>query len=245
MKRVRLHKDDEDNEEHPDEGPVAPAPPVSDQAKQYDNIKVNYHKDFDIVQYATDVMDTTRPYLVVLHRHGKAKERKHWHVVGKMLPGTDIHLKMATKHPSRDKSHPDFTGGKGSKAVQKKAQLYDKGAFNYVLKPKEYESHSDMVIATNLKNDEIIECAAESKKYHDASKNAITDILCDTMPRPNETPESFHFRLLEIVMEKLSTDTDKDHPNGRVAGPWITHAVRMAVYKKQMSFHPYIIKFYA
>jgi len=243
MKRVRF--DDEDTEEDEyNEGPPPEVTPVFDPKKQYDNIKVTYHESFDIKQYATDVMDKTRPYLVVLHRHGK-KEVRHWHVVGLMKEGNGVHLKAAAKHPLKDKTHPDFTGGKGSKPVQKKDQVYDKGAFNYVLKPKEYDQHPDMVVDTNLTMEEIVECAAASKAYHNAKKSAITDLLGDTMPRPSESPDSYHFRLLELVMEKLSTDVDKDHPNGRAAGPWITHAVRMAVFKRDVRFRPYILKFYA
>ena len=193
--------------------------------KIYDNVRVNETLDWDVVQYAKQIMDEDKPLLIAFHRHGK-KEVKHWHIVGVMRAGAD--------HQAAAKDHPGKVGGK--KPVQKKSQLYDKGAFDYVLKPKEY-AHPDCVVYTNLSAEEIDAAAARSKEYHEKLKVDLPTLLEGIDPMEGEEPVGFHRRVLGKAFDHLMAEE-------KTPGPWLTHQVRAAVYKKGKRFHPYILSKY-
>lgn len=196
-----------------------------DEQKIYDNIKIVCHEEFDIKGYIDQVIDKEHKYLSVLHQHGK-KEGKHWHVSGVLKEGVS-HLQ---EHPLRK------GGGQGTKPISKKTGKYDHvGAFNYLLKPKEW-AEPDCVVETNMDDDELFQRAIESALYAKDKEDTIERIVEDE-PSIYLAPEDFHMKVMNKVLASLIKDK-------KGFGPHITHKVRSAIYKKDSRYESYICKKY-
>lgn len=182
--------------------------------KIYDNIRINCHADFDVLEYAAKVLDQDRKWLVVKHVHGK-KQTDHWHVCGVMKPGV-THLQ---EHPLRQGA------GKGGKPIQKKNQVYDEGTFNYCLKPAEW-AEDGCVVGTNMTDDEIEQRAIDSAAYHEASKDVVTEICKNTKSNLTEEPKEFHHRVMVLCAKEL-------RKNKVQLGPWLTHKVRSLLFDRE------------
>ena len=193
----------------------------------YDNVKVTHSGGWDVVKYAKALMDDERPLMVVLHRFPSKGEGFHWHVAGVKRAGAD-HQKLAADHPLKQL---------GKKPVQCKKQLYDRGVFDYLVKPKEYADPQACVVYTNLSAEEIEAAAERSKKYWESKKQDLPKLLEALKPGEREEPAAFHQRAVIKSLEHLEAD-QKD------PGPWLTHKVRMAVFRKGSRFHPYIASLY-
>ena len=199
--------------------------PIQSDVKIYDNIKVTMHDEFDVKAYADAKFDNSRPLLIVRHRHGK-KEKQHWHITG---------ILTADTHQA---PHPDKQGGgKGCKPIQKKSkELYDFRSFDYCLKPKE-AAHDDVVVYTNLSFECIEKCIARSAAYHAGKASAIPDIIDKCFPGQYEDAATYHSRVIVACLDHLAADDTQP-------GPWLTHRVRLGIFKKHKRFHPYVASLY-
>ena len=59
----------------------------------YDTVKVTHSCGWDVVKYASALMDDDRPLMVVLHRLPSKGEGFHWHIAGVKRAGAD-HQKL-------------------------------------------------------------------------------------------------------------------------------------------------------
>lgn len=198
--------------------------------KKYVSVKISAAEGWDVTEWCNGFIDMDQPFLVVLHVKGK-KELPHYHVVCVPVEGSD-HLKHdlaegQVTHPGR---------GSGKKPFQSRAQMYDAEHFQYLLKPKEWNhAGPGMVFLTSFDEEELLELAEKSVLYHESLKDSVSRLV---MELPNiGVPAEFHLKAVNTVLAACQK-ADKD------PGPWVTHKVRAALYKRDKRFHPYISKFY-
>lgn len=211
-----------------------------------------------IIGWSRDYLDRSQPYMVVQHLHGK-KELPHYHVVGVPKAGKN-HLTLDTaraaeiydeddqvSHPSNtgpgtfdfcalgdSKRHPQRKTGK--KPFQSKEKLYDADHFKYLLKPKEWNDKlGDMVIMSSFSPEELSKLARESADHHEKMKSAISRLVAQLPYNPD--PEKFHLEALLAVLKDLEKE-------GKDPGPWVTHKLRAAMFKRDQRYQPYIARKY-
>lgn len=181
--------------------------------------------------------DQTKPYMAVRHTEGRCK-KEHYHVVG--VPKEDFnHLTydqdalytergpggFAFTHPWRE----EFPN---KKPFQTKKQKYDEDHFKYLVKPKEWAAQgADMVLFSSFTPEEIEELRKESELYFKKLKDLIP-VMVAALPEC-DTAEEFHLKAMSLCLAKF--EEQKKDP-----GPWLTHKVRMAVYRRSSRYEPYI-----
>lgn len=210
---------------------------TGDAYKEFCNIVVRHHDEFDIKAYADEMIykDENTPFMIVRHVHGKQKHI-HWHVVGKPKP--DIkHTKPTVPHPNgTGRGNAAFSWKKGEDG---KYELYDVGAFQYIVKPKEWaeevKAPGSCLIETNVTGEQLAYYVVASRKYAENKKNDIAHTIDNIDPLKDESPEAYHMRVGEAVMAKLHQDqTD-----------WMPHykyKILKAMHKKGGRYQPYALK---
>lgn len=168
---------------------------VDPEKRIYHNVRIIYDSSFDIIQYTDIVMDTEQPFLVTYHQHPK-KGDHHWHVVGVFNKPHGHHLARHTGLP-----HP-----RGGKPINCKPKLYDHGAFDYCLKPKEWV-HDDCVVLTNVSEVCLEEAARRSQIVWDLKAHGIDSALKTlTPPEDGEEFTSYYAKAFHATMEQLLSD---------------------------------------
>jgi len=194
----------------------------TDQA--YVNVRVFHHPNFDVDGYVNHLFDTDEAYMVALHVHGR-NQKKHWHFVG----------------VQKAKSHLGFEHPLEGKPINKKSKEKFPGKsylhFPYVLKPKEYAT-GNCLTTTNLTDEEVEFWVSYSSRYVEENCIDMPTHLSKLDPLPDEEPSHYSARLIDHAMGKIGKE-------GKMPGPWLTHQVRHAMYKKSERFHPYFHAKYA
>jgi len=233
----------------------------------FKSIKISDWPDSNMRAWCREYIDRSHPYLVVKHLHGK-KELPHFHVV--CVPKEDVnHLTLDRTMSSRWSDHDDQVEDPcitkpppetydekadrpihpdrhtGKKPFQSKEKLYDADHFKYLLKPKEWNDKGlDMVLdipytpgkrMTSFSDEELTKLAAESAEHHEKMKSAISRLVAK-LPY-NADPEKFHIDALLLVLKDLEKE-------GKDPGPWVTHKLRAAMFKRDSRYQPYIAKKY-
>ena len=190
------------------------------------NIKATACDGFCPIDMANELLNKSYPWMVGRHIHGK-KEGIHYHIVGvkKHVKGKPVsHLDYP--HPLREV---------GKKSVQCKTQLYDFGAFTYVVKPKEWAT-GNCVVQSSFTEEELVTIAERSKVIFDAKKSQMPDMLAAIEPDEHEDAESYHIRLKDAVITKLHKEKESYNPAYR-------QTILTAV-MRHPRFHPYMRKFF-
>lgn len=214
-----------------------------------------------IRDWSKSYLDRSQPYMVVQHLHGK-KELPHYHVVG--VPNKDVnHLTLDRSmcslvsdwedepddpdnldpNPPEDEIYATFADAQihpqrktGKKPFQSKEKLYDADHFKYLLKPKEWnDKQHAMVIMSSFSPEELTKLAAESADHHEKMKSAISRLVAQLPYNPD--PEKFHLEALLAVLKDLEKE-------GKDPGPWVTHKLRAAMFKRDQRYQPYIARKY-
>lgn len=196
-------------------------------AGPYDDVKI-WHEKF---------MDSSKPNMLVRHVEGKKKEL-HFHSVGVPVDNTkDAHL-----HFDKDTEFEHPLRKQKKKPFRTKNQKYDEEHFKYLVKPKEWGMQgAEMVLMTSFSQEEIEDIVKQSEEYFAKLKDIIP-MLIEKLPMFNGQgeplePQEFHSEAMYQVLNEFMRQ--KKDP-----GPWVTHKVRMAVYKRSITYRPYICKKY-
>jgi hypothetical protein len=111
--------------------------------------------------------------------------------VGILKDGVD-HKKYA--HPLKEH---------GKKPIQMKKQLYDKGTFNYCVKPTDWND-GKCVVWSNISRDKLAEMAEESKDYFSNKKRKIEEILAED--KEQGSSKEVYSKLCVKVMDHCVTN---------------------------------------
>ncbi len=107
-------------------------------------------------------------------------------------------------HLTKKTGLPHLWESDGKKPIQCKPTLYDmKGAFQYPLKPSEWDDEKfHTVVYTNIDDEQLAELAMRSAAYHVNCKKKIPELLGSLRPPKEDDidPEPFHQYMYTVVM---------------------------------------------
>ena len=199
----------------------------------YSNVTVKYDTSFDIEAMAEDIRVPDTPYLIVLHIFGKDRVL-HWHIVCQMRPklkGVERHLLWCPQHPHKKIVHAN---GKGKNPISAKHNG-DDGWFAYSLKPKEWNDNPDLIVDTNLSDEEIQRYAKQSAEYHEMKKaQPLTTVQNNPRSPHNEAFYPYLVRIIGIHYKAAVLTSTNDAPN--MWGPGTTEALVAAIAKTYPEF---------
>ena len=128
----------------------------------------------EVKDYFERKFDSTKPHLIVLHRHGKSA-KLHFHVQGVLKRGiTRMKVHKDAHHPAKKLKLKPF---------QMKAQHFHGATldgFMYMLKPQEVRKDralSDLVVLSSFTDEQHELIIHESNEYFLKLKNCLSDVL--------------------------------------------------------------------
>jgi hypothetical protein len=128
----------------------------------------------EVKDYFERKFDSTKPHLVVLHRHGKT-EKFHFHVQGILKRGiTRAKVHKDAHHPAKKRKLKPF---------QMKREHFEgatANGFMYMLKPQEVRPNrelSDLIVVSSFSDDEHKAIIKDSKEYFLKLKRTLQDVL--------------------------------------------------------------------